>query len=209
VSAPAAALVPWVASWTSERTSDPDITYRRGIGTTGIAYPDETLADRDDHDILWLRRPESQGVGRPLFGIVHSGRQRRAMEQLLCQVCGQPADRDERGVLWLIESPDEDGFDEWPEGLMTTHPPVCQPCLDVAQSTCPHLLRGSAVLRVARPEIAAVWGRRYMPGGLVPRLLDPEGEAVLVDSLTAGWTLASQYVMELVGCTVLLVPQHA
>lgn len=196
-----ALTVPWVASWTSERTTDPVITYRRGGGTMGIAYPDEALTDRDDHDVLWLRRPESRGVGKPLFAIVHPGRQRRAMERLLCQVCGQPADRDDRGVLWLIE--DDRDYDEWPEGLMTTHPPICCGCLDIARTHCPHLQRGAAILRVARPEIAAVYGHRYAPGRLAPRRL--AAEYVPVGSLAASWILASQAVMALDGCTVVSV----
>ena len=92
----------------------------------GIAFADETAADRDSDGILWTRITSQPGCGRPQFAVIHSLRQRRAMRRLLCQVCGQPADRNPEGVLWLL--PDyyrrHDGlqgcrhrpFRIWPQG---------------------------------------------------------------------------------------------
>jgi hypothetical protein len=62
-------LVPYITTWSTEETLPTTViaAHRR----PGIAYADETLDDRDEHGILWLRTPSSPGRGRPLFGKVH------------------------------------------------------------------------------------------------------------------------------------------
>jgi hypothetical protein len=92
-------LVPYVTSWTTETDMPFEVVYRRG---GGIACADEIVADRDELGILWTRTYSRQRDGRPEFGKVHSLRQRRAMRRLLCQVCGEPADQSDDGVLWLL-----------------------------------------------------------------------------------------------------------
>ncbi|MFJ6140131.1 hypothetical protein [Kitasatospora sp. NPDC092286] len=145
---------PWVVTRAGERMLD----QRLVLTARGVAFPDETPFDRDDHGVLWTRwggRP----VGRPQMANVHSLRQRRAMRQLLCQGCKQPADRNQNGTLWLIEDDRAGAEVDWPERQMTMHPPTCRPCADRSRRLCPHLRRtGSVLLRVRTPEIAGVRG---------------------------------------------------
>jgi hypothetical protein len=82
----------------------------------GIAYQDETLADRDRNGVLWHRTPFIPGQGRPDFGRVHPLRQRRTMQRLLCQVCAGPANTTEDGVLWLLKDHRGD-WPAWPDGM--------------------------------------------------------------------------------------------
>lgn len=154
--------VPYIARWSTERAPGMRVVSKNG----GIGYADERPYDRDSNGVLWTRIPSLPGKGRPEFGKVHALRQRRAMEALLCQVCGRPADRTADGVLWMLgESPDEpedrgDGLD----GLVTAHPPLCSPCAVKSAHTCPHLRRRCTVLRARSFELVGVRGALYRPG---------------------------------------------
>src|SRR5213080_2620982 len=135
-------IVPYTTRWSSEHRLRPPVIERPG--GTGIAFADEILSDRDRHGVLWQRVPSRPGDGRPEFGMVHSGRQRRAMRNLLCQVCAGPADRDDHGTLWLL--PDHPGYHDdwpgWPERMATPEPPVCLRCARIAVAACPALRKG-------------------------------------------------------------------
>lgn len=196
-------VVPFITSWSSEFTDDPAVILRPH---GGIGYAGEVASDRDARGVLWQRRPESPDVGRPLYGKVHSGRQRRAMADELCQVCGGPADRDDRGVLWLIED-NRDDYAGWPEDLLTTHPPICLPCVRKARAECPHMWKGSVAVRVGRSDVCAVYGRRYMLGRLGP--LPVEADVVMFESPLIRWTVASQLVRALSGCTIVSLDDEA
>ena len=107
----------------------------------GIAYLDETLADRDRNGVLWFRTPFRPGQGRPEFGRVHPLRQRRTMLRLLCQVCAGPADRTDDGVLWLLQD-HRDDWPSWPDGMGVTEPPICLPCVRTSVRLCPSAEEG-------------------------------------------------------------------
>lgn len=92
-------IAPYITSWSAEQDLPYRLVERPGLG---IGYTDESFGDRDAHGVLWQRAAVRHGVGRPEFGKVHPLRQRRAMRQLLCQVCAGPADRNYDGVLWLL-----------------------------------------------------------------------------------------------------------
>ncbi|WP_328890203.1 hypothetical protein [Streptomyces sp. NBC_00316] len=193
VNFPRPLVVPYIAAWSQEQARSPVVIAPRG----GIAYQDEGPYDRDADGYLWLRAPAKQGCGRPDFGRVHPLRQRRVMRRLLCQVCGGSADQDERGTLWLLEDHRAD-WDGWPNGLLTTHPPVCAPCAREAARSCPNLLGRSVAVRVGSSEVSGIYGVRYLPGSpLTPRVVeygDPAGP----------WVLASQLVRALSDCTIVL-----
>lgn len=186
-------VVPYIASWSQEQARSPVVIGPRG----GIAYQDEGPYDRDADGYLWLRAPAKQGCGRPEFGRVHPLRQRRVMRRLLCQVCGGSADQNERGTLWLLEDHRAD-WEGWPNGLLTTHPPVCTPCAGEAVRSCPNLLGRCVAVRVGSSEVSGIYGVRHLPGGpLTPGVVeygDPAGR----------WVLASQLVRSLSDCTVVL-----
>ncbi|MCX4607007.1 hypothetical protein [Streptomyces mirabilis] len=197
-----ASTVPFITTWSSEITADPLVIPR---GLTGIGYAGEVASDRDDLGLLWQRRTESPGAGRALHGKVHPARQRRAMRELLCQVCGEPADSDDRGVLWLIEDAG-DGYLGWPEDLLTTHPPICLDCIRSAREQCPHMWKGSAAVRVGRSDVCAVYGRRYTLGRLGP--LPVEAGVISLDSPLLHWTVAGQLVRGLNDCTIVSVDEE-
>jgi hypothetical protein len=126
-------VVPYITAWSVEKMVYSEVIERRGFG---IAFADESVLDRDRDGVLWTRRAVGRGVGRPEFGVVHSLRQRRPMGRLLCQVCAQPADRNEDGVLWLLP----DYYRKapgWPENYDLAEPPICLACVPVAIRLCP------------------------------------------------------------------------
>ena len=188
-------IVPYIAAWSAERFTRPQIIALPGMG---IAYRDELPHDRDSDGVLWARMTLQRGCGKPEFGRVHSGRQRRAMRRLLCQICGDPADRTEEGVLWLLKDARSD-WPGWPEGLAATHPPVCLPCARASARLCPHLRGGAIAVRVKDFDVRGVYGSLYQPGSLPLR---PTTDAVAAshDDL-ARWILATQMVRVLRDCS--------
>jgi hypothetical protein len=168
-----------------------------GIGF-GIAYADETPADRDRDGVLWTRKPNRHGEGRPQFGDVHSVRQRRAMRRLLCQVCGHPADRTAEGVLWLL--PDYYAEAEgWPEDYDLAEPPICRACVPVATRLCPALRKGYLGIRARNAPVCGVRGVVYQPARPAPVML--KDYLIRYDNSTIRWTVADQLLRTLRDCT--------
>lgn len=186
--------VPFIAAWSGEQTIKRRITW----GPDGIAYADEEPGDRDQHGVLWNGRAQAHGAGRPRYGEVHPARQRDAMEHLLCQVCGAPADQDEHGTLWLLEDSRAD-WSGWPEDALTTHPPVCAPCARQAAGLCPHLRGNYAVVRVRESDPCAVVGMAWAPTALgAPLKLGKR--LVSYQDAASRWVTAGQLVRSLHGC---------
>lgn len=181
------AVVPYIASWTGERRlTDRELIYRPW--RAGIAYADETPADRDEHGVLWLSDIGDLGTGRPLYKEQHALRQRRTMADLLCQVCAQPAGRTEQGTLWLL--PFKSGT---PRRGTTSHPPICLPCARISVRACP-ALRAGFVLVSARSRVYGVSGLLYAPGGTKPEISiwDVPDLIIAHGSRLAPWVLALQ-----------------
>jgi hypothetical protein len=164
--AKSAPLVPYITEWSSEHYPSVPVVAR---GRWGIGYARERRGDRDHRGVLWTRITTAPGNGRPLFRRVHPLRQRRAMRQLLCQICGGPADRNEQGVLWLLGEADKG----WTGSEVTGQPPVCLPCALVASRACPHLRGNALALRVRHAPIEGVSGILYRPGPNGPVRLGP------------------------------------
>ncbi|MEU0675496.1 hypothetical protein ABZ330_21895 [Streptomyces sp. NPDC006172] len=194
-------VVPFITKRESERVPSPTIA-NRVVG--GIGYVGEVPSDRD-RGVLWRRSVNARDRSRPLYSEIHPGRQCLAMRHELCQVCGEPADRDERGVLWLIEE-DRDAWVGWPTELVTTHPPICRPCLQVARSQCPHLWAGTVAVRVGRSEVSGVYGQRYTQGPFGPRPLSMD--VVEFASPLIRWTVAAQLVRTLYDCKIVRVAEE-
>ncbi|MFC8079861.1 hypothetical protein ACFUN8_30525 [Streptomyces sp. NPDC057307] len=83
------------------------------------------------------------------------------MENMLCQVCGDPADRNKQGWLFF-DWRREDSPPTWPEKSITSMPPLCAEHARVSAGQCPYL-RGNeyAVLRVRKPHLYGVSGTIY------------------------------------------------
>ncbi|MFE9810727.1 hypothetical protein [Streptomyces sp. NPDC005548] len=192
-------IVPYIAAWSGEQPHRRQVVYGpRG----GLAFADETIEDRDQHGVLWNGRAMRRGAGRPAYGDVHPARQRVAMEHLLCQVCGHAAHRDARGVLWLIEDARGE-WDGWPEGLLTTHPPVCLPCAGMAVRMCPHLAGGGTLaVRVRSSDACAVYGRVWSSSPFGQPLRTAARDVVAYGTAAARWVVAGQLVRSLHDCTV-------
>ncbi|MFI1467663.1 hypothetical protein [Streptomyces wuyuanensis] len=190
-------VVPFIAAWSGEQQLDRTVVYS---GQGGIAYADETPEDRDQYGVLWNGRAVARGAGRPQYGDVHPMRQRQAMQYLLCQVCGDPADRDDRGVLWLIEDNRRD-WQGWPNDLLTTHPPICLPCAGKAVAMCPHLVDSNVAVRVLGSEVCAVYGRMWSSSAFGHPVRTANADVVAYGTTAARWVLAGQLVRSLHGCT--------
>lgn len=191
--------VPYITAWSEEETPPAVLVERPGIG---IAYPDETLADRDRHGVLWYRMPFRPGQGRPEFGEVHPLRQRQTMQRLLCQVCASPANATKDGVLWLLKD-HQDDWPSWPNGMGVTEPPICLPCTQISIQLCPALRKGAAIIRAASFPIAGVHGTLHRGG----RTLKPIGTATIpYEDPTIRWVRAVSLVRELSDCVI--IPTH-
>ncbi|MFF9158277.1 hypothetical protein ACF1AB_39320 [Streptomyces sp. NPDC014846] len=167
----------------------------------GIAY-EGPAGGRGSDGVLWKPWGLKPHQGEPLWAKVHGPRQRRAMRKHLCQVCGGPADRDEHGWLWLLEDQREEAGPKWPDGWLTAHPPVCQPCAPIAARHCPHLRRTGAVpVRVRDVVLDAAYGQRYYRGPLRPTA--GERDVFLMTRWHRPWVVANQLAATLSGCTIL------
>lgn len=189
-------LLPYVTSWSEERDLDAEVVMR---GTAGIGYADETERDRDEHGVLWARTSSRIFEGHLDYRRMHPARQRLVMRLLLCQVCGDSADcADERGLLWLLPA-DEGAGPDWPEGVATTHPPVCRACAGPAVEVFPDLRRGWVAVRAGRYPLTGVYGRRYQPA--YPRPIQVCDTVVTYRDPAIRWTRATRLVRTLFDCT--------
>ncbi len=188
-------VVPFIVRWSGESAGGSQVVVRRD--GKGIRYADERSYDRDGHGVLWSRTPSRPGRGTPQFGTVHGLRQRLAMDGSLCHICGQAADRDADGTLWLV---DTHAHDLDPEVERTFHPPVCEPCVHLSVRACPHLRHGWTALRVRTSTPYGVRGALFAPArpAPVPTHIDtfPYGNPFLP------WVRAGQLIVELRDFTV-------
>lgn len=189
-------IVPFITAWSDEESLPTQVIERPNFG---IGFADETFGDRDERGILWQRRPSRPGRGRPLFGKVHSLRQRKAMRRLLCQVCAGPADRNDLGTLWLVRD-FRDDWPQWPERMAAIEPPVCLPCARDSIKLCPALRPGHVAIRVGRPILSGIYGIRYRPGPVFP--ISVEDSILAFEDPAVRWTCAGQLVRELLDCTI-------
>lgn len=201
------AWVPYISTWSGESISqngrDQIIELPDG---NGIGYANETILDRDAYGVLWSRTLIRIGDGRPLFKQIHAARQRRAMERLLCQVCAQPSDRNEDGVLWLIPGDYRDDWRNWPEGLCNPHPPLCLRCADVSTQLCPALRNKYVAVRARHYPISGVLGTRYQAATFRPQMVG--GDVIDYTDPAVRWVQASQLVRTISSCTIVDAPPH-
>jgi hypothetical protein len=180
-------VVPYIGSWTGEANCPTQVVRRPD---NGIGYADETILDRDQWGVLWTRIPSRVGVGHPLFKELHTVRQRRAMRRLLCQVCAQPADRTEQGMLWLVPGGDVDDRSGWPRQMTTIYPPLCVACARISVRMCPALRVGAVAVR-AHSRVRGVNGVVFEPAGRYPGLsVTDRGEVIPYDGPEIAWVQA-------------------
>lgn len=127
--------------------------------TPRLAYKTEEPVDRDRAGVLWARVERTSRKGRPLYNSMNPDRQRECMYHLTCQVCGEEASRTGDGWLFLdwqtpLDPP------TWPEGSLTTMPPLCVEHARVAVEQCPHA-ENFVPLRAKLPRLWGVSGTFY------------------------------------------------
>lgn len=150
--------VPYITAWSGEAFVSPHLVWRdRGIG-----YADERPGDRDEFGVLWRRGTSSPGKGRPRYGVVHHGRQRRAMGGLLCQVCARPTrpEATEDGVLFVLGRREAA---PWPAPIVTTRPPLCLRCATDSVALGDHV-----AVRCRAPRLYGVSGIVHVRAGVRP-----------------------------------------
>ncbi|MFJ7773219.1 hypothetical protein ACIQ1J_33780 [Streptomyces sp. NPDC097107] len=190
-------MAPYVTPWTGESVLAASVT----VTASGVAYADPALDAhaRDLDGVLWALCAGT-ATGRPEYAAeLHPGRQRIAMEGLLCAGCGKPAARDDRGMLWVL--PLLDGIVDGPwEDVRSVTPPMCEPCAEAAPMLCPRLRKGHVRLRVREAELIGVRGTLHpRPGAPGP----PDSDALVRhDSPETPFVIARQAVRELRRTTV-------
>lgn len=159
--------VPWITPWTGEGASRVGpLAPRIGKRFAGLGYQDEKRVDRHRDGVLWVRADRNPRAGRPNFMRVHPLRQRRAMDHMLCQVCGLTVwgTREDERAVFLVQS----GGRPIAEGEVTSSPPVHEACALQAIDLCPHLRRGWAAALVGWAPCWGVAGISYDPATLTP-----------------------------------------
>ncbi|MDT0453776.1 hypothetical protein [Streptomyces hesseae] len=173
----------------------------------GICYVNEQPPDRDRHGVLWMRYLQAldidgMPVGVPEWSQTHPVRQRRASQQLLCQVCSLPARADD-GCFFLEVCSGENGLPaEWPEGHVTTEPPLCPACLPTEAEQRRQLagLGQAVVVMAATPRPYGVAGVLFSaaPSGRRRVALEETiGDVVPYGDSRIGWMLASRLALRL------------
>jgi len=190
--------VPYITAWRDEVLQQPPVI----ASQSGIVYAGGPAdRGRGEDGLLWRLWDDIQGSGEPQWTDVHAPRQRKAMRDFLCQVCGGPADRNEQGVLWLLEDGSDQGH-RWPNGFFTVHPPVCRPCAPIAAAHCPHLRRkGVVAVRVGTIILDAVYGQRYYRSRL--GLVAGDKDVFFTRTWAAKWVVVGQVAATLDDCTIL------
>jgi hypothetical protein len=154
--------VPWVTRWSSEVVAHGARTRLMPSHTPEgihLRFINEQPDDRID-GVLWLPENDSRGLGTPMWKEVHSHRQRRCQVEGRCQVCGVAIAS--RSMTWIL-----------PHGLSTRQgsslitdvAPVCENCVPIATTYCPHLIRQPS-------RMITVYN--YRPWGLFGDIIDPE-----------------------------------
>lgn len=164
--------VPWVTRWTNEVPDGAKFDVIDELGGINLRYTDG-IEFRDDHGVLWQREGIGRG-GEPQFAHVSAHRQRAAMRQRRCQVCGHRIS--DQPIRWLMDPGQLTHLDDGT--ALTVSPPTCSSCVDVALNACPHLRSNDRlILTVLEYRIWGVWGEvvRRVPGESGPVLQRAKG----------------------------------
>ncbi|WP_126975593.1 hypothetical protein [Frigidibacter oleivorans] len=154
-------IVPWIVSWSGEE----EFEVRPCRYAGGLA--------------IW--QPQRQGDGVPRFAKPHAVRQRKAMAEMRCSLCGERTGPEDRWWFALGE-----GRMDLRHGLMTEEPPLHRACATIAAAHCPNLrAKGWPASPMPMPQDLL----RQIVGGLA--LLQDFGIAdrgrIITGHLKLGW----------------------
>lgn len=119
--------------------------------------------------MAWFPPDDTQGVGKPVLGRMHPGRQRRSAMTLRCQVCDTQL---ETGQGWLVIAPNATLQTVTVEGregkaLVVHEPWLCPLCVRYSIQVCPGLVGRRRVdqLMLHRPRTYLnIMSTAYMDG---------------------------------------------
>ena len=194
-------VVPYVTTWSKEQPALFSQLKIRADGF-GLAWENERPTERDTHGVLWAR-VDGERRGVPCFGAADPLRQRKVMEQMLCQVCAGPSSRTSKGYLFLNPAPDEAPGASWGEEDLTSEGPVCLPCAGLAVEQCRALRRqGAVALRARKVARFGVYGTLFQPdrSGRLVQVTDDIHFAY--SDPASAWLVAVKLLVELRRCTV-------
>lgn len=132
--------VPWITRWQGEGPpATLSIGYNFMEDGTRLAISHFSVdgkplrpVTRCSQGFAWEPCGKRLPGARPEFAQVHVDRQRRAMQELRCQVCSRTLTL--AAAHWLLRlAPVADGT------VYTEHPAVCVRCLPIATAQCPHI----------------------------------------------------------------------
>ncbi|MDQ0765586.1 hypothetical protein [Streptomyces canus] len=151
----------FIAPYEEESPCDVEVVFEED---GHIGYVDERPEDRDIDGILWQRWGGTQ-TGPLQWSEHYPDRQRAVMERPhRCGRCTGEPDRDERGMLWLLNA--NQGAQAnltFPRDILTATPAMCRECADRALRACRVLQAGFIALRVPETELVGVKGTLYSP----------------------------------------------
>jgi len=119
---------------------------------------------RDFPGMVELDQKQAPGEGQPIFAMMHVARQRRAVIDHLCHVCGRSTPKHDRWIFPVASG-----------GLVTLHdgtqqygcnvPPIHKACTHRAGLECPHLSKlQESPLRVVGDEGRVIHRTDITPG---------------------------------------------
>ncbi|MGK5500423.1 hypothetical protein [Streptomyces sp. URMC 125] len=188
-------VVPYITAHENEPTLLPPVLRRHGPEGPFLGFVDEASYDRDGWGALWTCQAlvPAGRRGRPRLERVHALRQRRAMWDALCQVCGKSLGNEDRYLFLMRDAGRPIG-----EGERTTSPPVCVPCARISLEACPHLRKGAVAAWVNDFPVWGVAGVTYDPETLE---VIPGDDLVDVryDSEELRWVVAARRIVSLHG----------
>lgn len=133
--------VPWITRWTDEVPTLSFSVRQVAIGGDPTPrlqafYPNDPGSHQEGL-VLWQVDGLTRG-GEPQWSQVNTMRQRAAMRKCLCQVCGNRMP--DGPIRWLMHTTNDITITDNGDAI-TTNPPTCENCIDIALAKCPHLLK--------------------------------------------------------------------
>ena len=175
-----------------EKIFFPDLEEDRELGVLWQPSTGRCQAPRCGQLVAGHDADHEVDLGEVWWKEMHTGRQKRAMLDRLCQVCGQRLEG--ASIPWLlpgIETRSARGG----RPFVTTTPPVCDRCVTHATQSCPNLkMYAPLLLDVRDYRVWGVWGDTVVPG---PPSRLTQGEISLGNDTLRPLTMARHVVVEI------------
>lgn len=198
---------PYTGMWAQEGDVTPSVFLGRcPRGYPRLTFRGELPRDRDRHGVLWRRQKTAPGRGSQLTGRIHSHRQRRAIEGMLCPFDAAPAVGGHllRGGPPHVSESDQALFllsGDIREGHITAVPPVCWRCTPRLAGARHRQRRPYTAVLVSEVRPWGVAGHLYDPMSVPHRPTNDGLTPVRYRSSPSRWVVAHQALVSLHGIT--------